>query len=235
MEGDRHPRQSAQRAAVRLTENDRTLDLRVHKNPRSLQARNRRGLEKARKRAKKLGFESLEDRLRKDAVFAQVTVKESKVPGVYALARHLLRLGVLANFGQRATGAEVDGDIHGVTQVKTLPIASADHGFLHIPWALICLLTISFFLGMLLQNFINYVQAERKRRDSSKDAKIAELTTIMKMTIKTKYGHKNHHYADCRSLKTASEPDRMTVTEACQFCVQRLEVALHQLAKHKEE
>ena len=230
MVGDRHPRQSAQRAAVRLTENDRTLDLRVHKNPRSQQARNRRGLEKARKRAKKLGFENLEDRLRKDAVFAQVTIKESKVPGVYALARYLLRLGVLANFGQRARGTNVtvvSGNVHDP--------ATAYDSFLRIPWSLLVIMVLCFIAGMLLQNFINYVQAERKRRDNSKDAKIAELTTIMKTTVKTKYGHKNHHYADCRGLKTASEPDKMTVTEACQFCVQRLEVALHQLVKHKEE
>jgi hypothetical protein len=217
---------------VRLTENDRTLDLRVHKNPRSLFARNRRGLEKARKRAKKLGFENLEDRLRKDAVFAQVTIKESKVPGLYALARYLLRLGVLANFSQQAKGertdvAVVSGNVHNPTTVFD--------SFLRIPWSLLVIMVLCFIAGMLLQNFINYVQAVRKRRDNSKDAKIAELTTIMKTTVKTKYGHKNHHYADCRGLKTASEPDKMTVTEACQFCAQRLEVALHQLVKHKEE
>jgi hypothetical protein len=96
-------------------------------------------------------------------------------------------------------------------------------------------MVLCFIGGMFAQKCIYLVRAMRERRKHNKDAKIAELSTIMKMTIKTKYGVKNHHYADCRGLRSASYPDRMTVTETCLFCVQRLEVALHQLVKHKEE
>jgi len=96
------------------------------------------------------------------------------------------------------------------------------------------IMVLCFIGGMLVQKCIYQVRAMRERR-KHKDAKIAELSTIMKMSIKTRYGVKNHHYADCRGLKSASDPDRMTVTETCLFCVQRLEVALHQLVKHKEE
>jgi hypothetical protein len=96
-------------------------------------------------------------------------------------------------------------------------------------------MVLCFIAGMFVQKCIHQVRAMRERRKHNKDAKVAELTTVMKMSIKTKHGIKTHHFADCRALRTASDPDRMTVTETCTFCVQRLEIALHQLVKHKEE